>query len=82
MPLQVLGIQYLDEWINFELKIDDKLCNFVVLCRSPCQTQDKFEEFSDNLDLNPWTLSKKKLFLVVALPLRVVYYKIKSQIGL
>ena len=54
----------------------------MVLCRSPRQTQDKFEKCSDNLDLNPWTLSKKNVFLVVALPLRVVYYKIKSQIGL
>ena len=49
MSLRVLDIQYLHECINFELKIGDKLCNFVALYRSPNETQDEFEKFSDNL---------------------------------
>ena len=68
LPLRVLDIQYLHECINFELKIGDKLCNFVALYRSPSQTQDEFEKFSDNLELNMGTLSQKLcLFLVVAI---------------
>ena len=51
LPLRVLDIQYLHECINFELKIGDKLCNFVALYRSPSHTQDEFEKFSDNLEL-------------------------------
>ena len=66
MPLRVLDIQYLHECINFELKIGDKLCKFVALYGSPSQTQDEFEKFSDNLELNLGTLSQKNPFLVVA----------------
>ena len=65
LPLQVLDIQYLHECINFKLKIGDKLSNFVALNRSPSQTQNKFEKFSDNLELNWGTLSQKISFLVV-----------------
>ena len=67
MPLRVLDIQYLLECINFELKIGVKLCNFVALYRSPSQTHDKLEKFSDNLELNLGTLSHKNPFLVVAI---------------
>ena len=67
LPLRVLDIQYLHECINFELKIGDKLCNFVALYRSPSQTQDEFGKFSDNLELNLGTLSQKNPFLVVAI---------------
>ena len=42
LPLTVLDIQYLDECMNFELKIGDKLCTFVALYRSPSQSQEKF----------------------------------------
>ena len=51
---------------NLELKIGDKLCHFVALYRSSAQTQDKFEKFSDNLELNLVTLSQINPFLVVA----------------
>ena len=35
--------------------------------RSPSQTQDQFETFSDNLELNLGTLSQKYPFLVAAI---------------
>ena len=35
LPLRVLNIIFLNECINFELRIGDKTCNFVVLYRSP-----------------------------------------------
>ena len=46
LPLKVTKIQYLQECMNFEMKIGDKLCNFVALCRSPSQSQDEFENLS------------------------------------
>ena len=60
LPLRVLVIQYLHECINFELKIGDKLCNFVALYRSPSLAQDEFEKFSDNLELILGTFYEKK----------------------
>ena len=67
MPLRVFGIQYLNECINFELKIGDKLCTFVALYRSRSQSQDNFETFIDNFELNLETLSQKNPFLLVAI---------------
>ena len=34
LPLRVIDIQYLNQCMNFELKIGDKLCTFVALYRS------------------------------------------------
>ena len=42
LTLGVLSVQYLQEYINFELNIGGKICNFIFLYRSPSQTQDKF----------------------------------------
>ena len=49
LPLKVLDIQLLQECINFEIKIADKICNFISLYRSPSQSKDEFESFADNL---------------------------------
>ena len=67
LPLKVTNIQYLQEYINFEMKIGDKLCNFVALYRSPSQSQDEFEKFAKNLELNLDTISANNPFLTVAL---------------
>ena len=48
--LLFLSIHYLQERINFELKIGDKFCNFISLYRSSSQTQDEFEKFSENFE--------------------------------
>ena len=45
LPLRVLNIYYLQESISFELKMGDKLCNFIFLYSSPSQAQDEFENF-------------------------------------
>ena len=52
LPLRILNIQYLQESIYFELKIGDKTCSFLCLYRSPSQSQDDFETFTENLELN------------------------------
>ena len=38
--------------MRFELKIGEKLCSFFRLYRSPSQTQDEFDKFTDNLELH------------------------------
>ena len=49
LPLKVIDIQLLNECINFEIRIGEKLCSFLCLYRSPSQTRDIFETFADNL---------------------------------
>ena len=63
--MHVLSIQYLQEYINFELNISGKTCNFISLNRSPSQTQDEFEKFIDNRELNLETLCQNNPFLIV-----------------
>ena len=67
LPLRVLDIYYLQESICFELKIGDKLCNFISLYRSPSQSQDEFEKFSENLERNLDRLFQNNPFLVVVI---------------
>ena len=42
---------YLNECIIFDIKLDNKLCSFVVLYRFSSQSSDEFESFSNNLEL-------------------------------
>ena len=64
LPLKVINIQYLQECINFEMKIGEKLCN---LNRSPSQSQDDFETFLKNVELNLDTILANNPFLTVVL---------------
>ena len=64
LPLRVLNISYLKECLTFELKIGDKSCNFIALYRSPSQSQDDFETFSDNVEMTLETLAQKGSFLM------------------
>ena len=50
LPLKLVNINYLQECLNFEIKIGHKLCNFMSLYRSPSQSQGTFETFIDNLE--------------------------------
>ena len=47
--------------------IGDKLCNFIALYRSPNQSQDLFESFKENLELNLESAVQNNPFLVVLL---------------
>ena len=62
LPLKVLDIKYLQERINLELIIGENLCSFIILCRSPSQTHDNFEDFMKNVKLNLDEINKKVLF--------------------
>ena len=49
------------------MRIGDKVCNFISLCRSPNQSLVEFETFADNLRLTRIQLQKTILFLIVPL---------------
>ena len=65
MHLRVLDIQYLHECFNVELKIENKVCYIIALYRSPRQSQDEFEKFSEKLKLKLYSLLQNNPFLVV-----------------
>ena len=67
LSLRILNVQNLQESICFELKIGDKTCNFLSLYRSPSKSQDDFETFTENLELNLENLRQRNPFLVVAI---------------
>ena len=67
LPLKVLDIKFLNECINFEIIIGGKMCNFLYLYRSPSQTRDIFETFTDNVELTLDTLTNKNPFLIVVI---------------
>ena len=54
----------MQECINFEIKIGDKVCNFISLYKSPSQTLDKFETLSKNFELNLEDIVHRNPFLV------------------
>ena len=67
LPLRVVNIGYLNECLILELKVGDKICSFVVLYRSPSQSQDEFETFSDNFEMTLDILEQKSPFLMTAI---------------
>ena len=53
--------------LNFSKKSREKLCNFIVLYRSPSQSQGDFETFLKNFVLNLDTILTNNPFLTVVL---------------
>ena len=50
--LRIINVNYLNEHLRFEFKIGDEICSFISFYISLRQTQDKFETFTGNLELN------------------------------
>ena len=67
LPLKVIDIQPLNECRNFEIRIEEKLCSFLCLYRSPGQTRDIFETFAGNFEFTLDSIINKDPFLIVAL---------------
>ena len=75
LPLRILNIcsicpknvQYLQECINFEMKIGDKFCDFRSRYRSPSQTLHSFETLYKNFELNLEDIIHRKPVLVVVI---------------
>ena len=62
-----INIHYLNECITFEVKLGNKICNFVSLYRSLNQSEDDFENFCKNFELTQDTALATNLFLIVAI---------------
>ena len=60
LSLSIRNIQKLPECINFELKIDGKLCNFLSLYKYTSQIQEDFETFSKKLEVNLENLLQRR----------------------
>ena len=66
LPLKVIDIQFLNECINFEIRIGGNLYSFLCLYRSPSQTRDILQTFGDNFELTLDTFIDNNPFLIVA----------------
>ena len=67
LPLRVINIGSLNECLTLELTVGEKTCNLVVLYRSPSQSQDEFEPFSDNFEMAVDILAQKNPFLMTTI---------------
>lgn len=67
LPLKVLHIHSLQKCVNFDLRFGDKLCNFTSLFWSLSRSQDVFERFTNNFELNTDSFVVNNPFLVVVL---------------
>ena len=67
LPIKVLDINFFSESVNFELEIDEKMCSFLALYRSPSQTPDQFDEFMKNFEINLDYVANKNPFLIVVI---------------
>ena len=67
LPLQIISVNYLPEWVNFEIMIGNKICNFIALCKSLSQSQDDLQAFIKNLETNLETLAQRNPFLMVVI---------------
>ena len=52
LPLKVLSTNFLQESINFEVSIVNKIYQFIHLYRTPSQSQYEFHDFLTNLEMN------------------------------
>ena len=62
LSLRIISVGYLSEWINFKIMNGNKICNFIILYRSPSQNQDDFQAFIDKLEIKVETLAQKSHF--------------------
>ena len=64
LPLKVIDVSYLQECINFEVKIGGETRNLVSLYRSPSQTKHEFENIIKNVEINLEHIANKSPFLL------------------
>ena len=64
-PLKIIDIQFLNECINFEVRIDGEVCSFLYLYVSRSETRDIFETFTDNFELTLDSLINQYLVILI-----------------
>ena len=61
------NIKYLQEYISFEIRIDEKYCIFICFYGSSNQTNDEFEFFLKNLELTLEKIHEENPFMISVL---------------
>ena len=64
LPLKLIDVKYLDECINFELRVGEKICKFLFLYRSPSQNRHESENFLENFELSINHMADKIIWLL------------------
>ena len=67
LPIQLLSVSMLHEFISLEIRIDDKFCNLIYLYRSLSQKMKEFETFVKSLELNVELIFTKNPCLTVVI---------------
>ena len=67
LPIKMLNINYLQECIYFDLKIESKLCTIASFYKSPSQSADEFGNFLNKLNLTMESITQKNPFLTVVI---------------
>ena len=68
LPLRILDIHFLHESINVEMRIGNKVFNFISLYRSQSQSLEEYETFTEFNDEFNWdTIAKNNPSLFVLL---------------
>ena len=65
LPLKFLDIKHLQECLNIQFSIEEKICRLISLYRSPSQNQEEFTTFLDSLESNLETASLSSPFLTI-----------------
>ena len=64
LPYKLIIIEYLQEYIIFDIKIGRKCCKFICFSRSPSQTNDKFESFLKTFELTLDKIHEDKQYVL------------------
>ena len=67
LAFRLLDIYYIEECIKLEILFGGTLCNSIFLYRLPRQSQDVFEKFPDNFELNLDKITNKSPYLIFIL---------------
>ena len=65
LPLKVLNMKHLQECLNIEFSIGQKICRLILPYRSPSQNPEEFNTFLNNLESNLQTVSFSNSFLTI-----------------
>ena len=72
-------LSYLQQCIDFEVKIGGKKCSFISLYRSVSQTKDELENSIKNVELNlEHTVNKSQFLIVVPKGLRSIWQHLNT----
>ena len=67
LPTKLIDVKYLHEYLNSELRIGGNISTFLPFYTSPSQSEDDFETFLENLELNFDHMAERNPLMMVVL---------------